>query len=133
MNEPQIKAAVRKRDGHKCTRCGMTNQESLEVFRRSLDVHRLTPGAPYTVEGCVTLCRACHGPEPKLPHGEGARRLHEQGKPIPVAFRLSCEHIRTLQSLAKRHRRTLTEEAKIAFEEYFAKHGIRLPEEPDVS
>jgi hypothetical protein len=38
------------------------------VDGRRLDVHRLTPGSPYSVEGCVTLCRACHGPERKLPY-----------------------------------------------------------------
>jgi hypothetical protein len=64
-----IKAAVRLRDGMRCTQCGITNAQHLAAHGRSLHVHRLTPGSHYTVEGCVTLCFACHGPHPRLPHG----------------------------------------------------------------
>jgi hypothetical protein len=67
-NHPvNVKAAVRQRDGHCCTRCGMTNAAHLLRYKKSLHVHRLEPGSVYTVAGCVTLCYACHGPEPRLP------------------------------------------------------------------
>lgn len=62
-----IKSAVRERDGLRCTGCGVSNEEHVELSGRQLDVHRITPGSPYTVEGCVTLCRKCHGPMPRSP------------------------------------------------------------------
>ena len=63
-----IKEAVRERDGCRCSRCGMTQEEHLSAFGRRLDVHRLEPGEAYTVEGCVALCRPCHRLMPKSPH-----------------------------------------------------------------
>jgi 5-methylcytosine-specific restriction endonuclease McrA len=69
----RVKAAVRKRDGHRCVRCGLTNEQSLARTGRQLDVHRTTPGSPYSVRTgvCETLCRTCHGPEPRRPRGTG--------------------------------------------------------------
>jgi hypothetical protein len=60
-----IKAAVRERDGHRCTECGTTAEQHYELYGRKLEVHRLVPGSPYTVEGSVTLCKKCHGPKPR--------------------------------------------------------------------
>jgi hypothetical protein len=60
---------VRERDGYRCTECGMTSQEHQERYGKNLEVHRLTPGSPYTADGCVTLCVPCHGPKPKSPRG----------------------------------------------------------------
>lgn len=68
-NDPALKRRVRERDGMRCTECGLTNAEHLERHGKSLHVHRTQPGSPYTVEGCVTLCFACHGPKPKSPAG----------------------------------------------------------------
>ncbi len=65
----ELKATVRERDGNRCTECGMTAAQHLERYGRDLDVHRLIPGSPYTTEGCVTLCRRCHGSKPKRPRG----------------------------------------------------------------
>lgn len=65
----KVKAAVRDRDGLRCVRCGVTDEEHRERFGRGLEVHRKTPGGVYTVDGCETLCRMCHGPEPKSPAG----------------------------------------------------------------
>jgi len=65
MNVLQIKAAVRERDGYKCTECGMTNFEHVLLVGRSLEVHRLAPGSVYSIEGCVTLCQPCHSSKPK--------------------------------------------------------------------
>ncbi len=61
----EIKAAVRKRDGMRCGKCGMDNERHLALYGKSLDVHRLVPRSVYSLGGCVTLCRACHGTEPK--------------------------------------------------------------------
>lgn len=61
MTETQIKNAVRERDGFRCTKCGMTNEQHLEKWERVLHVHRDLPGSEYVVgPGCVTLCRDCH-------------------------------------------------------------------------
>lgn len=68
MTESQIKTAVRTRDGHQCTKCGMTDEKHRKVYDRSLQVHRITPGSEYTVDGCRTLCTRCHGPEPRRPN-----------------------------------------------------------------
>jgi hypothetical protein len=66
----RVKAAVRERDDYACTRCGMGHEEHIAIYGKTFDVHRLTPGSFYTLEGCVTICRACHGPEPKRKKGE---------------------------------------------------------------
>jgi hypothetical protein len=68
MTVLEIKAAVRDRDGHACTKCGMSATAHRVRFGRDLEVHRKMPGSAYTIEGCVTLCRPCHWPEPKSPH-----------------------------------------------------------------
>lgn len=65
MTELEIKKAVRERDAYRCTECGMTNFEHVLNTGKSLEVHRLDPGTEYTVEGCVTLCKSCHGPKAK--------------------------------------------------------------------
>ena len=70
LSAVKVKRLVRKRDGYRCTECGMTTQEHLERYDRLLDVHRIVPGSPYTVEGCVALCRGCHGNKPKCQPGE---------------------------------------------------------------
>lgn len=66
MNVLQTKAAVRARDGFRCTGCGMTNDEHKARYKgKSLHVHRSSPGSEYTVDGCVSLCYVCHGPKPR--------------------------------------------------------------------
>jgi hypothetical protein len=73
VTDLQIKAAVRARDGHRCTECGMTAAEHRQRYGRTLDVHRLEPGKPYTIDGCLTLCRKCHGPKPRSRYGSSNR------------------------------------------------------------
>lgn len=82
----EIKSAVRARDGFRCTQCGMSNEEHLQKTGRSLEVHRLTPGSPYTMEGCKTLCRRCHGSKPK--RAKGTFDLGHPGKQ-QVMFRVT--------------------------------------------
>lgn len=62
-----IKAAIRERDGYACVRCGITADEYRKRPKKhkTLDVHRKIPGSPYSLDGCVTLCRSCH----RLTHG----------------------------------------------------------------
>jgi hypothetical protein len=60
-----VKAAVRERDNHCCAECGLTADEHYERYGQGLAVHRVVPGSAYTVQGCVTLCRACHKGKPK--------------------------------------------------------------------
>jgi hypothetical protein len=70
MSQPgmvKIKAAVRERDGHKCTNCGMSNDLHRERWGTGVEVHRLVPGSLYSLEGCVTLCKTCHGKQPRKP------------------------------------------------------------------
>ncbi len=85
MTVLEIKAAVRERDGNSCTKCGMHNAEHLMQFGFSLDVHRTTPGSEYSLEEgvCVTLCRPCHGPEPRRPHGS-VERTHRMVRIRPA-------------------------------------------------
>lgn len=61
-----VKIAVRARDVHKCKSCGMTNEASIEKYRRSLDVHRIARKGLYSLENCVALCKVCHGMTEKL-------------------------------------------------------------------
>lgn len=58
----RIKAEVRARDGHRCTSCGRTSEESRRRWRSQLQVHRVVPGSLYSTRPgvCVTLCLACH-------------------------------------------------------------------------
>jgi hypothetical protein len=74
MTELEIKATVRKRDGYQCRDCG--RGVVLGKYLKKLDVHRLVPGSPYTLDGCITFCRRCH------------KRRHGGRKPKP-AVRLS--------------------------------------------
>lgn len=69
MTELEIKAAVRERDGYRCTDCGMTSDEHYARYGRELEVHRLIPGSPYTIEGSVTRCKPCHGKAHRLIRG----------------------------------------------------------------
>jgi DNA-binding XRE family transcriptional regulator len=69
VSAAETKSTVRHRDGMRCTECGITNEAHVALHGRSLEVHRVSPGSAYTLDGCVTLCRACHNPKPKSPHG----------------------------------------------------------------
>src|ERR1043166_1567872 len=72
----EIKTTVRLRDRFRCRECGMTNDEHVAKYGRTLDVHRLSPGSKYTVDGCVTLCRKCHAKHPKSDHATDGHSGH---------------------------------------------------------
>lgn len=84
MTELQIKAAVRERDGHRCTQCGLDHPSHVALYGRTLDVHRVVPGSVYTVEGCVTLCRACHGPAPRRKNGVRIRSGEAKSRTVSL-------------------------------------------------
>jgi hypothetical protein len=92
----KIKAAVRFRDGYRCTECGLSRAEHYQIFGIDLDVHRLVPGSPYCIEGAVTLCRTCHQTKPKSKRG--SRRL-PNGK-VQAIFLLPKEAYRALRAVA---------------------------------
>lgn len=75
MNEAAVKGAVRFRDGFRCVKCGMTNDQHKAKYGRGLQVHRKEPGSVYTIDGCVTLCVPCHAPEPRKWRGKYRPRL----------------------------------------------------------
>jgi hypothetical protein len=109
MTEVQVKAAVRRRDGYRCTQCGVTNLTYLAVTGRSLDVHRIVPGSEYTLDGCVTLCRKCHGPKPRRPHhyspppGEGRKYVIYLKPELAATLRAYVdEHEKAVQKVIAR-------------------------------
>ncbi len=91
-----MKSAVRERDGHACTKCNMTEAEHRELFGTDLHVHRLLPGSVYTLDGCVTLCMPCHGPEPRL----GAHEMDLAAGKTGAQKRASCKLARIRIRLA---------------------------------
>jgi len=55
-----VKKLVRSRAGDRCERCGFDQADCVAKYGRGLHVHRLTPGSPYTLGGCVLVCPPCH-------------------------------------------------------------------------
>jgi hypothetical protein len=119
----QIKAAVRARDG-RCTECGMSNEEHVSLCGKQLHVHRVQPGSPYSLEGCVSLCKNCHARAPKRKPGENDTDSRGDMVRIPLT------HYKKMQVLARRHDRRVSKEVKLALEDYMRKHGIEPPPKP---
>ena len=115
MTVLEIKALVRFRDGNRCTECGLTNEEHLERYGRSLEVHRKTPGSKYAVADCQTLCRSCHGPKPKRPRGTYDSPYRIVTLPAVLAT--------PLQEVADDNVTDLTTEVKQAVREYLERLG----------
>ena len=117
-----IRAIVRFRDGYRCQECGMTSQEHFKRFRRDLEVHRLNPGARYSIKGCITLCRPCHGPKPKSPKGTQLRN----GKASLHVYIDPKLHAVVMQ-LIKEQRMSLTAFVEKVLEEYLTSRGYWPP------
>lgn len=117
----RIKASVRARDGMCCTQCGLTNDQHKEKTGKQLDVHRVVPGSIYSVEPgvCATLCRTCHGPKPRRPHGQGD--THRALIPDDL--------YEALAALGERNDRPWYWEMNLAIRSHFRKHGINLPDD----
>ena len=121
LSSVEVKALVRFRDGYRCQGCGMTSREHFSHYKKALDVHRLAPGSRYTVKGCVTLCKKCHGQQPKSDAAYGrANMLHVWiDSDLRDALEVAC----------KKHRRKLRDEVSIALEDYLRRLGLWSDEE----
>lgn len=126
MTNDQIKALVRQRDGNRCVRCGLTSAESIERYGFDLDVHRVTPGSPYSLDpgAAETLCRRCHGPMPKRPYGQ---RFAEEGS---VFARIDDAIGEALDAYlkAQRPRPTMTAVLETALEDFLRAKGFLPPQ-----
>jgi hypothetical protein len=127
VNVATIKAAVRERDGYRCTECGMTHVEHVALHGRALEVHRVVPGSKYTVEGAVTLCKACHGSKPKRKQGQPD--LKRPGLQQPLFVEIEPVLREALDDAVAFERRTLTTVVSIALEEHLERLGLWPPSE----
>ena len=58
----QLREAVLERDGRKCVRCGMTEQQHLETWKRPITVdHKDRDHGHNEMDNLQTLCLPCHG------------------------------------------------------------------------
>lgn len=125
LRAEQVRAIVRHRDGYRCIECGISALKHIEKFGRNLDVHRKTPGSPYTVRGCVTLCRTCHGPQSRRPRGSC-------GPSNTVPAHVSAELYAILRAYAREQRRSLAQVVELLLEEVMASKGKwPPPDEPE--
>jgi hypothetical protein len=116
----QIKAAVRARDGH-CTECGLSNQEHVSLCGKQLHVHRVQPGSPYSVEGCVSLCKNCHAKAPKRKCGEDDQ--DSRGGMVCVKETLAQQ----ADFLCEQNATNLTQEVNRALRELLMREGLWPP------
>lgn len=122
LSDVEIKAIVRHRDGYRCQQCGMSAREHVQKYRKNLDVHRVVPGSPYTVKGCVTLCRACHGPQPKSPK----RSRH----PVTISFRMPPGVRDAVVGLAERECRSIPQTILYLLGKALEARGLCPPPSP---
>ncbi len=115
MSVLKIKAAVRKRDGHRCADCG---RQRAYAYAPRLDVHRISPGSEYTVEGCVTLCRRCH-----------KRRHRELNRAYLLRLRVSPQLKAAIRTYIARSKPEVTIKAIVeaALADFFAQAGLWPP------
>lgn len=116
----RIKAAVRERDGHQCTKCGVTADEHLRRHGRGLDVHRTVPGSLYSLAGCVSLCLGCHAAEPGRKPGQPDLAGCNSGVKVFIPW----AHRAPLKRLAARNGRTITAEVGVALEKHYQAEGV---------
>ncbi len=126
----EIKAAVRNRDGC-CVECGMTNDQHREHYDRQLDVHRVVPGSVYSMAGCRTYCRGCHGPQPRRKRGQPD---YGRGEPCYLVFvridpEIGAAFERWIASLDPRPSKKAALETLIEW--YLAQKGLWPPPSPE--
>jgi hypothetical protein len=57
----RFKQLIKIRDGFMCQKCNMLDEDSMRIFKRSLDVHHVDYNKQLSIpENCVTLCIRCH-------------------------------------------------------------------------
>lgn len=117
-----IKDAVRARDGMACTSCGKTNDEHIAWCGRQLDVHRLKPGSLYSIDGCITVCKTCHGKQPKRAKGEPDLVTSGKFFQLPVAL------VDEIKKICGRYGTTFTYEVVDALQRHAAYPPAREPE-----
>lgn len=117
MTDQQIKDAVRERDGQRCVDCGMTADEHISLYGKTLDVHRKVPGSEYSVDGCETVCKRCHGPREKLPAGTYPKNLRYVALPIDLW--------QQLKNLADSEDRSISATAKRIVKKFFSEQPPR--------
>ena len=117
----RIKAAVRQRDGMRCTVCGMTNENHLAQHRQSLHVHRVVPGSLYTLSGCVSLCLADHAHAPRRKRKRGEKDLDNRAIHVLIS-----QPIRDALDayLEGEEAPTLTRAVETALKEFLAERGF---------
>lgn len=81
MSEQKIKAAIRKRDGYRCVRCGMDQDEHKRRYKKGLHVHRVEPGCAGRQAEYRADRSQCPGPKSHgtLPHGTVHSRTSVSG------------------------------------------------------
>jgi len=86
----ELKKSVRTRDHHCCRRCGMSRTDHLARWRKGLEVHRIIPGSPYSLDGCITLCKSCHARSARSPRRQRQPLLGPDreyvGFPVPPGW-----------------------------------------------
>lgn len=85
-----IKRTVRLRSGSRCADCNMTQADHFARYHCDLDVHRLVPNSQYSEDGCVAVCKSCHGK--RREHLRCKRPLQSQAyrDRLVVAASLKC-------------------------------------------
>jgi 5-methylcytosine-specific restriction endonuclease McrA len=122
--ESVVKQNVRRRDGYRCRDCGMTHDEHVERYGKTLEVHRVHPGSTYSEDRCVTLCRRCHAKK------KGKADLER----IDIFFSLYFDDgdVRRLLKIANAERVTLTTILDRALADFIRRHGT-TEAKPDLS
>lgn len=123
MSITATKAAVRYRDGHACTKCGMTVDQHRARYERNLEVHRLIPNSAYTLEGCVTLCKACHRKQHRRPPRDT----------VVIRVRMSGALGHALRLYSQAEHRTISNQMMVALKQHLTELGYwpRPATEPD--
>ncbi len=115
-----IKSTVKERDGYRCQDCGISEEQHIrDRQNRGLEVHRVIPGSPYSVAGCITLCLACHDKRPTERHVKTAEALMALQDVLP-GYKAPC-HLDDLRHFPN-HAKALTEALARLVSEKTGKH-----------